>query len=157
MEEKKMNDYDKWDGRFIELANVVSSWSKDPSTQVGAVIVNSDKIVVGLGYNGFARGVADLSSLYEDRTKKYEMIIHAEVNAILNATQSVKGCTLYCTHPPCSRCMAVIIQSGIVQVVSNKASEEFIERFKDSIALTVFQANTANVLLREHKVSNYVY
>ena len=147
----------KWDGRFLELADIVSSWSKDPSTQVGAVIVNDKKVVVGMGYNGFARGVVDVPGLYADRAKKYEMVIHAEVNAVLNATQSVEGCTLYCTHPPCSRCMAVLIQSGIKEVVSLKASDDFIKRFKDSIALTVMQAQMANVTLREHQVVNDDY
>jgi dCMP deaminase len=109
----------KWDLRFLDLAKLVGSWSKDPSTQVGAVIVDDDHVVVSLGYNGFPRGVEDTPERLFDREKKYEIIVHAEANALAFATRPVKGCTLY-TWPfePCSRCAGLIIQSGIKRVVS---------------------------------------
>jgi dCMP deaminase len=108
----------KWDLRFIELANLVGSWSKDPSTKVGAVIVDENNRVVSIGYNGFPKNIEDDDRLH-DRPTKYNMIVHGEINAILFANKSVKDCTLY-TVPfePCPRCAGLIIQSGIKRVVA---------------------------------------
>ena len=113
-----MNPID-WHRRFLDLAQHISSWSKDPSTQVGAVIVDDQRRIISTGYNGFPRGVTDLAERYEDRDTKYEMIVHGEVNAILFATQSLQNATLY-TWPfmPCSRCAGIVIQSGIRTVVA---------------------------------------
>lgn len=110
----------KWDARFIELAKHVASWSKDPSTQVGAVIVDpKTNIVLGLGYNGFPRGVHDDEVRYANRELKYTLVVHAEVNAILTAGQSVKGATIYIWPLfTCNECAKLIIQSGIIKVVS---------------------------------------
>ena len=104
--------------RFLEMAKMVGSWSKDPSTQVGAVIVDDDRRVISLGYNGFPKGVADNNRL-EDRKEKYKMIVHAERNALLFANVSVKDATIF-TYPfmPCPVCTGMIIQSGIQRVVS---------------------------------------
>lgn len=108
-----------WDKRFLELAKLVGSWSKDPSTQVGAVIVDEDNRIVSTGYNGFPRGIKDCEKKLVDREQKYAIIVHAEMNALAFANKSVKRCTLY-TWPfePCSRCAGMIIQSGIKRVVS---------------------------------------
>ena len=112
-----------WDRRFLELASVVGSWSKDPSTKVGAVIVNENKQIVSMGYNGFPRGVKDDYRL-KNRETKYDLIVHAEANAILKvakSTQSTEGATLYQTLSPCKDCSKLIYQSGIKRVVfSNK-------------------------------------
>ena len=112
---------DKWDKRFIDLAKLVGSWSKDPSTKVGAVIVDDKKRIVSVGYNGFPRGVEDSEKRLCDRSQKYDIIVHAEMNALAFAKGSVEGCTLY-TWPfqPCSRCAGFIIQSGIKRVVTIK-------------------------------------
>src|SRR5450759_3287372 len=85
---KNANVSDKWDRRFIELARFVADWSKDPSTKVGAVIVRPDRTVAALGYNGFPRGVLDHSERYDHRPTKYEMVVHAELNSILNTRES---------------------------------------------------------------------
>ena len=108
----------KWNMRFLEMAMMVGLWSKDPSTQVGAVIVDDDRRVISLGYNGFPKGVADNQRL-NDRKEKYKMIVHAERNAILFANKSVKDATIF-TYPfmPCPICTGMIIQSGIRRVVS---------------------------------------
>ena len=107
----------KWRTRFMELAEHVSTWSKDPSTQVGAVIVSPDRKRVDFGYNGFPRGVEDTDERLGDRTVKYTMVVHAEANAILNSTESVEGCSIYVWPlPPCSECAKLIIQSGITKV-----------------------------------------
>lgn len=110
---------DKWDMRFIELARHVSTWSRDPSTQTGAVIVDQDKRVVSLGYNGLARGVGDWPERLENRELKYKMIVHCERNAIIFARQDLRGCTLY-TWPfmSCTACAAMVIQTGIIEVVA---------------------------------------
>ena len=107
-----------WDNRFLDMAKLVSTWSKDPSTRVGAVIVDPSNRLVSVGYNGFPKGVTDNERLL-DRDKKYDIIVHAEVNAILFSNKTLKGCTMY-TWPfqPCPRCAGLIIQSGIRRVVS---------------------------------------
>lgn len=121
-----------WDVRFLDLAKFISSWSKDPSTKVGAVIVDNNKRIVSVGYNGFPKGIDDDHRLH-DREAKYLMIVHGEMNAILFANRSLKDCTLY-TYPfmPCPRCTSMIIQTGITKVIApkNKNSrweKEFVE------------------------------
>jgi dCMP deaminase len=108
-----VSDQRKWDQRFVEMAYLVGGWSKDPSTKTGAVIVDTHKRVVSVGYHGFPAPVADDERL-QSRELKYEIIVHAEVNALIFAQRAVVGCTLY-THPfmSCSRCAAIIIQAGI--------------------------------------------
>lgn len=110
---------DKWDVRFMELATFIAGWSKDPSTQVGAVIANSNtKRVVSMGFNGFPAGVEDTEERLGTREIKYEMVVHAEANALLFAGPAAEGCTLYVTPlPPCARCAVLVIQSGITRVV----------------------------------------
>ncbi len=107
-----------WHRRFLELARHFASWSKDPSTQVGAVIVNDKRQVLGHGYNGFPRGVDDSPERYNDRPTKYAHVVHAELNAILNTgdRNALEGSTLYCTHFPCGECAKAIIQAGIKAV-----------------------------------------
>jgi dCMP deaminase len=90
--------------------------SKDPSTQVGSIVVNYDRHIVSSGYNGFAPGVLENEERWQ-RPAKYDRVIHAETNAVIHATQSLKGCTLYTTHAPCLSCAKVIIAAGIVSVV----------------------------------------
>jgi len=110
----------KWDLRFLKLAHHISQWSKDPSTKVGAVIVDPmTRQVLGMGYNGFPRGVEDYPERYADRDIKLRYVTHAEVNAILNANRSVQNCTLYTTPmTPCCDCAKAIIQAGISRVIS---------------------------------------
>lgn len=110
---------EKWDKRFIDLAEHVSTWSKDPSTKVGAVIVDANRRIVSVGYNGFPANVYDFPERYENREIKYEMIVHGEINAILFANRDLHGCTLY-TWPfqPCARCASIVVQKGISRVVA---------------------------------------
>lgn len=112
----------KWDFRFLDMAKLVSGWSKDPSTQVGAVIVDSDRRVVSLGYNGFPVGVSDDFRL-DIRETKYKMVVHAESNALLFSSSDLECCTIY-TYPfmPCPTCAGMIIQAGINRVVSYKTN-----------------------------------
>ena len=105
----------KWSKRFLDLATLVSHWSKDNSTKVGAVIVDDHNRIISVGYNGFPKGVEDTYNI--DREEKLRRTIHAEENAILFANRSVEGCTLYVTHHPCSRCTAKLIQVGIKKII----------------------------------------
>jgi len=112
------------------VAILSSKRSKDPSTQVGACIVNEDKKIVGIGYNGFPSGVNDDEFPWgkegEYIDTKYPYVVHAEPNAILNATASLKNCTIYVTLFPCCECAKLIIQSGIKEIVyiSDKHSHD---------------------------------
>lgn len=115
----------KWDMRFLEMARLVASWSKDPRTQVGAVLVGTEREILAVGYNGFARGTSDDG--YWDREHKLRHVIHAEENAILNAARSgtrIQGATLYVTHHPCCHCSGVLIQAGITRVVCPQPDHE---------------------------------
>lgn len=100
----------------LGLAEYISRDSKDPSTKVGAVVVDKDKRNVSTGYNGFAKKVKDLPERYLDREFKLKTVLHAEENAILFAKQDLTDMELYCTLCPCAHCAAVIIQSGISKV-----------------------------------------
>lgn len=138
-----------WDVRYLELARLVSTWSKDPSTKVGAVIVSPLNTVLSLGFNGLPRGVLDLPSRLNDRDLKYRMIVHAEVNALSFAERAVRSCTLY-TYPfmPCCRCAAEIIQRGIHEVVAPPATAELASRWGSDLALTMQMFKESGVRLR---------
>lgn len=115
----------KWHVRFLRLAKEVSTWSKDPSTKVGCVLVR-DKRVVSTGYNGFPKGTEDHLDRLNDREKKYEITVHAEVNAVTTAALhgvSTDGCSAYVTFNPCSRCASVLINAGIKHVYVCGGSE----------------------------------
>lgn len=115
----------KWDKRFIELAEYISSWSKDPSTRVGAVITDQFNRVVSVGYNGLPAGLNDDPAILNDRETKYELTVHAEMNAIHFAQRNLYGHTLY-TYPfgPCIKCTPHIIQVKISRVVFPKTTNE---------------------------------
>ena len=122
---------DRWHNHFLYLAVEHARMSKDPNTVVGAVIVGPDREVVSTGFNGFPRGINDTPERLNDRDEKLRLVIHAELNAIINAARvgvSVKGCTLYLAAtdnsgmvwggPPCTRCTVHVIQAGIKTIVS---------------------------------------
>lgn len=127
----------KWDRRFLELAETVSKWSKDPSTKVGAVIVDTDKRVVSLGFNGFPQQFKDIEAEYNDRETKYGQIVHGEINAILFARRSLEGCTLY-TWPSisCDKCSPIVVQSGIKRVVCPRPTSDMVSRWGDKFAIS---------------------
>lgn len=106
----------RWERRFIDMCRLIASWSKDPSTKVGAVIVDARRVVLGVGYNGFPRGVTDDPAHYDERLVKYKMIVHAEANAVLNSGSSVRGACLVTLKFPCTECAKLLIQSGIAEI-----------------------------------------
>ena len=114
---------EKWHCRFMDLADMIASWSKDPSTKNGAVIVGPDREIRATGYNGLVRGVDDNKPERNERPTKYDFYEHAGRNAIYNACltgTSVKGCVIYVTMFPCTDCARAIIQSGIRLVVTRE-------------------------------------
>ncbi|HBT59269.1 MAG TPA: cytidine deaminase [Acholeplasmataceae bacterium] len=117
----KRSNYISWDQYFMGVAMLSEKRSKDPNTQVGACIVNQDKRIVGIGYNGFPQKLNDDDFPWEKdgefEDTKYPYVVHAEANAILNATQNLKGATIYVTLFPCHECVKLIIQSGITELV----------------------------------------
>ncbi|MCU7891872.1 MAG: dCMP deaminase family protein [Candidatus Thiodiazotropha sp. (ex Ustalcina ferruginea)] len=125
----------KWDTRFLGLAAYISSWSKDPSSQVGAVITDGNRIV-SLGYNGFAAGVEDKQERLGDRDCKLNLTIHAEENAMIFAKRDLSDCTVYVTHPPCPRCASKLIQEEVGRIVYIAPSEDFLSRWSDDLKLS---------------------
>lgn len=109
-----------WDEHFMAHARLAASRSKDPSTQVGAVIVGPDREIRATGFNGFPRLCSDAPATYADRPRKHLRIVHAEANAVAAAARvgvSLKGCTAYVTAPCCAQCAALLIQAGVKAVV----------------------------------------
>ncbi len=143
-----------WDIRFLRLAQEISKWSKDPSTKAGAVIVAPDNSIISTGFNGLPRGIFDSSATLHDREKKYKLIIHADLNAILYAKRPLdinafpEGATIY-TWPfqPCSSCASCIIQVGIKKVVF-PTPPSMHPRWEDSfqLAMDIFAEAKTNVL-----------
>ena len=144
----------KWDLRFIGLAQHISTWSNDPSTKVGCVVVGEDREIRSTGFNGFPRGINDDEERLMDREKKYPLICHAEENAIMHAARigvSLKDSTAYVTWPPCSRCARSLIQAGIREIVypeTGKIPERWIEDFTISDSML----NEAGVAVRSIKI-----
>jgi dCMP deaminase len=118
----KRKDYISWDEYFMGIALLSAKRSKDPSTQVGACIVNQQNKIVGIGYNGFPIGCSDDDLPWERETanpndSKYPYVVHAEANAILNSTKDLHGARIYVALFPCNECTKLIIQSGIKNII----------------------------------------
>lgn len=131
-----------WGNRYTHLAKEISTWSKDPSTQVGAVVIGNNGEVLSQGYNGFPRGIKDTAARLKDRERKYNLVVHAEMNAIYNAGLngvSLKDSTLYVYGlPVCNECAKGIIQVGIKTVVAKRPKDynkDWDESIKDAEAL----------------------
>lgn len=145
----------KWDRRYLEQAKLAASWSKDPSTQVGAFIADADGNPVSIGFNGFPRGMKDTPERLNNREFKYRHTLHAEDNCMAFANrQYFDGCTIYITHPPCVNCICRMKQRRLLNVVCLSGSEDFRKRWYASadevkelaaelgITLTIYDENT---------------
>lgn len=150
---ERLERIDKWDRFYLGLADYIATASKDPSTKVGAVLVRPNNTIASVGYNGFPRGMSDDHELYADRPTKYSRIVHAEMNAILNAQGPVEGCTLYCTFLPCDRCAVFVVQAGITRVVAPAPTPDQIERWGTSLDNTRAIFLEAGIALTEPKAS----
>lgn len=131
-------DEQKWLVRFLKLAEHLSTWSKDPSTKCGAVIVAGRNDLVSAGYNGFAQGMKDDAELYANREVKYSRVVHCEINALIKAERSVAHCTLF-TWPfvCCDRCAVVMIQARIRTFVFPELTPERAVRWGTSMAKSI--------------------
>lgn len=146
----KREDYLSWDEYFMGIALLSSMRSKDPSTQVGACIVDGDKRIRSMGYNGMPRCCSDEEYPWgrgDGLDSKYLYVCHAELNAILNSNNgSVRGCTCYTTLFPCNECAKALIQAGVAEVVymSDKYAES------DSVRASKRMFDSAGVKYREY-------
>ena len=139
-----------WDKRFLQLAKHISEWSKDPSTQVGCVVVGPDRELRSTGFNGLPRGIEDSEQRLNDREIKYPLICHAEENAIMHAARigiSLKNCTAYVTWPPCTRCARSLIQAGISTIVYPK-DIEIPDRWMEDFNLSLNMLKEAKISLK---------
>ena len=149
----KRQDYIGWDAYFMGIAMLSAQRSKDSNTQVGACIVNAEKKIVSVGYNGMPRGCSDDELPWEREGEflatKYPYVCHAELNAILNSNVPLRDCTLYVTLFPCNECAKAIIQSGIRRVVylSNKYAGT------DAILASETMFRMAGVVTEAYKLS----
>lgn len=107
-------EFSEW---LLAMAAAAALRSRDPSTKVGAVIVRPDKSVAAIGYNGFPRGMEDREDWYEDRSEKYDRVIHAEMNALLSMKEHAAGTTVAVTHPPCKDCAKHLAAAGVAKVI----------------------------------------
>ena len=138
-----------WDQYFMGLAHLSAKRSKDPSTQVGAVIVDQNKKIVGIGYNGLPTGLSDDEFPWDREgdflKSKYAYVVHAELNAILNSITDLDSCSLYVSLFPCNECAKAIIQSGIKEIVY----EDDKYAYTDSVKASKAMLRAAGVSLRQ--------
>lgn len=138
-----------WDKRFLKLAKHISEWSKDPSTQVGCVVVGPDREIRSTGFNGLPRGIEDNDERLNNREIKYPLICHAEENAIMHAARigiSLKDCTAYVTWPPCTRCARSLIQAGISTIIYPE-NTEIPKRWMDDFNLSLNMLKEADIII----------
>ena len=140
---------DKWDKRYIEAAKLFASWSKDPRTKVGAVIIGNHGQIVSQGYNGFPQNIDDSHERLTDRETKRKYVIHAEANAIYNAISNgaqTRGCSIY-VHglPVCHECAKAIIQCGITRVIYDVRIDESNMSWYQSSLLSLSMFEEANI------------
>ena len=150
----KYNDYISWDEYFMGVALLSSMRSKDPNTRVGACIVNEDKHIVSIGYNGLPVGCSDddypWGNQGEQLETKYPYVCHAELNAILNTRMSLRGCCIYTALFPCNECTKAIIQAGIKEVVYMSDKYHDTDMCKASRAMLT----SSGVIFRQYNKSN---
>lgn len=133
----------KWALRFFQMAELVASWSKDPSTQVGAVITKGNRIV-SVGFNGYPHGISDCADT-DDREMKLLKTLHAEENAILFAKRDLTGCDIWVTHFPCPNCAAKIIQTEMSRVFCPEQNADYLSRWGDKIKISAEMFRQAGV------------
>lgn len=137
----KRNDYIDWNEYFMGVAVLSSMRSKDPSSQVGACIVNDKKHIVGIGYNGLPRGFDDDNFEWSREggilESKYGPVVHAEPNAIANSISDLEGCSIYVNLHPCHECAKFIVQKGLSDVIY--LSDKYAEQDSTILAKRIFE------------------
>ncbi|HET8685601.1 MAG TPA: deaminase [Methanosarcina sp.] len=137
----------KWDRRYLDLAQHVSTWSRDPSTKCGAVITKNNR-VVSIGFNGIPTGLDDEKYLHPRETK-IACVLHSEVNAILTSNVPLADSTLYVNGAPCSNCAATMIQVGIKRVVMPPVDFEFAKRWNWHLSEQMFNDASVEITILE--------
>ena len=152
----------KWHKKFLDMVDLVSTWSRDPSTKVGAVIVDKQNNVRSVGYNGFPRNVDDNKmERWEDRPTKYKFVEHAERNAIYAAARHgtpIEGCKMYLGWYPCADCARAIIQVGIKRVIidgrkydgTSERDERWAEDFRIAKEMFTEAEVSVYIIKKEH-------
>ena len=136
-----------WDDYFLGLAKETSRKSRDPSTQVGAVITDAKNRIVSIGFNGLPRGIPDKRAYLHNRALKLKLILHAEMNALLFAQRDLADCTIYTWPlPPCAHCTSAILQAGITRIVAPSPSPEHRERWGEDLALSGQMVREAGII-----------
>lgn len=138
-----------WDDRYMSLVRLISGWSKDRSTKVGAAVVDSRNNLRALGYNGFPRGVDDDEDVRHERPVKYLYTAHAEENCVSQAAYmgvSLDGCRIYVSWLPCAKCSRAIIQAGISEIVTDNA--EVPERWREEFIVALKMLDEAGISIR---------
>ncbi len=142
-----------WEEFFINQTLLVALRSPDPSTKCGAIIVSPDNRVIASGYNGLPRGMSNDID-WENKDLKLGYIVHAELNALLNCQESVRGCTMYVNWHPCHECAKAIIQSGIQRLCYLKSTQSY-GRWESSFALSAQMLVTCGVEVVAVEAANY--
>lgn len=141
----------KWDLRYLRLAFEVANWSKDPSTQCGAVIVRPNNTIASVGFNGFPAAIEDKKELYSNRTEKLKFIEHSEMNAMAHAYCNLEGFTMYCAPlAPCAACAKTAVTFGIKRFVYPIASEDILKRWSESLHVSFEIFHAAGVAYDEY-------
>lgn len=143
----------KWDRRYMQMARLVSTWSKDPSSKIGSVAVGKFGQILSTGYNGFPRSIEDLPERLEDRDTKLSLVVHAELNTVFNAGLvgvSLLGSTVYVYGlPTCSDCAKGLIQAGVVRVVVDAGRIKVSDRWAESWSRSLKMFEEARVRITE--------
>ena len=142
----------RWINHFIEMAQLVSTMSKDPNHKIGAVIVDQNNRVISTGFNGFAHGIKDSNERLENKDIKRLLMLHAEENAILHAKQDLKGCYIYIYgYPPCVHCMSLIIQSGLscIYYKNSRKDNTVSDYWKENLELSKKLADEVHIPIVE--------
>lgn len=143
-----------WNIFFMQKAQLMSTRSKDPSTQVGCVIVSPDRVILSEGYNGFPRGIQDTPERLNDRDQKYPRVVHSETNAIINAVRNgtiIKDAIVFVTQPPCPECTKMLVNTEIRELLHMDLEEgkKDIPGWRDKLAISFDMLDEAEI---PHKI-----
>lgn len=153
----KRENYISWNEYFMGIAELSAKRSKDPKTQVGCCIVSKEtKHILSIGYNGLPYGMDDDDFHWEDSTdkskSKHSYVVHAEANAILNATNSIDGAVVYCTMFPCNECAKLLAQKRVSKIIYK--DDKFFNKVEGQVALYIF--NNAHIEVERYEEEDWI-
>ena len=150
-----MKPLTKWQLRFVRLSFEVATWSKDPDCPVGAVLVSPDGCTFSTGYNGFPRGIRDDADRLLNKDMKNLLTTHAEINALLNRHDDVRGWECYVTKAPCHKCAAALLQAGISKVFCPPVGANSDWSHSCLLAQTMFKEAGVNVVQYDPNLARF--